>query len=90
MGTQGTQLSALDAAFLELEEADESAHMHIGWAMVFEPPPGGGAPRCRSCASAPASGWRRCRASAAASPRRGSGRCRCRNGSRTPSSTSPT
>lgn len=36
----GTQLSALDAAFLELEEADESAHMHIGWAMVFEPPPG--------------------------------------------------
>lgn len=34
-------LTPLDAAFLELEEADESAHMHIGWAMVFDPPPGG-------------------------------------------------
>ncbi|MFN8215503.1 MAG: wax ester/triacylglycerol synthase family O-acyltransferase [Solirubrobacterales bacterium] len=40
----GTQLSALDAAFLELEEADEAAHMHIGWAMVFEPAPGGEPP----------------------------------------------
>jgi WS/DGAT/MGAT family acyltransferase len=38
------QLTPLDAAFLELEEADESAHMHIGWAMVFDPSPGGGAP----------------------------------------------
>jgi WS/DGAT/MGAT family acyltransferase len=38
------QLSPLDAAFLELEEADESAHMHIGWALVFDPPPGGGRP----------------------------------------------
>lgn len=37
-------LSPLDAAFLELEEADESAHMHIGWAMVFDPRPAGGAP----------------------------------------------
>jgi diacylglycerol O-acyltransferase len=37
-------LSPLDAAFLELEEADESAHMHIGWAMVFDPLPGGGVP----------------------------------------------
>lgn len=37
-------LTPLDAAFLELEEADESAHMHIGWAMVFEPLPEGGAP----------------------------------------------
>lgn len=37
-------LSPLDAAFLELEEADESAHMHIGWAMVFDPRPTGGAP----------------------------------------------
>ncbi len=33
------QLSPLDAAFLELEEADQSAHMHIGWALVFDPPP---------------------------------------------------
>ncbi|MGE5407331.1 MAG: WS/DGAT/MGAT family O-acyltransferase [Syntrophothermus sp.] len=39
-----SQLSALDAAFLELEEADGAAHMHIGWAMVFEPPPGGAEP----------------------------------------------
>ncbi len=37
-------LTALDAAFLELEEGDASAHMHIGWAMVFDPLPGGGTP----------------------------------------------
>jgi WS/DGAT/MGAT family acyltransferase len=29
------QLSALDATFLELEQADHSAHMHIGAVMVF-------------------------------------------------------
>jgi WS/DGAT/MGAT family acyltransferase len=40
----GTHLGPLDAAFLELEEADEAAHMHIGWAMVFDPPPGGERP----------------------------------------------
>jgi WS/DGAT/MGAT family acyltransferase len=33
------RLTALDATFLELEEADESAHMHIGGLMVFEPAP---------------------------------------------------
>ena len=38
------QLTALDATFLELEEADETAHMHVGGAMVFDPLPGGGAP----------------------------------------------
>ena len=38
------QVSPLDATFLELEEADESAHMHIGGALVFEPPAGAGAP----------------------------------------------
>jgi diacylglycerol O-acyltransferase / wax synthase len=38
------QLSPLDAAFLELEEADEAAHMHIGWALVFDSPPGGERP----------------------------------------------
>jgi diacylglycerol O-acyltransferase len=38
------QLSPLDAAFLELEEADEAAHMHIGWALVFDPPPEGERP----------------------------------------------
>jgi len=39
-----THLSALDATFLELEEGDESAHMHIGGIMVFDPPPGCGPP----------------------------------------------
>jgi diacylglycerol O-acyltransferase len=34
------QLNALDGTFLELEEADQSAHMHIGVVMIFEPRPG--------------------------------------------------
>ncbi|MGO9905584.1 MAG: wax ester/triacylglycerol synthase domain-containing protein [Solirubrobacteraceae bacterium] len=38
------QLTALDATFLELEEADDSALMHIGGALLFEPLPGGGTP----------------------------------------------
>ncbi|HET7574867.1 MAG TPA: wax ester/triacylglycerol synthase domain-containing protein, partial [Solirubrobacterales bacterium] len=38
------RLTPLDASFLELEEGDESAHMHVGWAMVFAPLPGGGTP----------------------------------------------
>jgi diacylglycerol O-acyltransferase len=37
-------LTALDATFLELEEADDSAHMHIGAIMVFGPGPDGGPP----------------------------------------------
>ncbi len=37
-------LTALDATFLELEEVDESAHMHIGAILVFDPPPVGGRP----------------------------------------------
>lgn len=37
-------VSPLDATFLELEEADESAHMHIGALLVFEPAPGGAPP----------------------------------------------
>jgi diacylglycerol O-acyltransferase / wax synthase len=37
-------LTPLDATFLELEEADETAHMHIGGLLVFDPLPGGGAP----------------------------------------------
>jgi diacylglycerol O-acyltransferase / wax synthase len=41
------RLTALDATFLELEEADDSAHMHIGGIMVFEALPDGGAPSCR-------------------------------------------
>ncbi len=38
------KLTALDATFLELEQLDECAHMHIGGVMVFEPLPSGGAP----------------------------------------------
>ena len=38
------ELTALDATFLELEEADQSAHMHIGAVMLFEPAPGGRPP----------------------------------------------
>ena len=38
------QLTALDATFLELEQADDSALMHIGGAFVFDPLPGGGTP----------------------------------------------
>jgi len=37
-------LTPLDATFLELEQADESAHMHIGGIMVFDPLPSGGSP----------------------------------------------
>jgi len=37
-------LTPLDATFLELEQADESAHMHIGAIMVFDPQPDGGSP----------------------------------------------
>ena len=40
----GEQLTALDATFLELEEADQSAHMHIGGVIVLEPGPRGGLP----------------------------------------------
>ena len=37
-------LTPLDAAFLELEDGDESSHMHVGWTLVFDPLPGGGTP----------------------------------------------
>ena len=37
-------LTALDATFLELEEADQGAHMHIGGVMIFDPRPDGAAP----------------------------------------------
>ena len=40
----GEHLTALDATFLELEQVDESAHMHIGGVMIFDPLPEGGAP----------------------------------------------
>jgi Wax ester synthase-like Acyl-CoA acyltransferase domain len=38
------QLTALDATFLKLEQADDSALMHIGGALVFEPLPDGERP----------------------------------------------
>ncbi len=44
-------VSPLDATFLELEEADSSAHMHIGAVMVFDPVPGGGAPSLKAVRS---------------------------------------
>jgi WS/DGAT/MGAT family acyltransferase len=37
-------LSPLDAAYLEIEEVDGSAHMQIGAAMIFDPLPGGERP----------------------------------------------
>jgi diacylglycerol O-acyltransferase len=37
-------LTPLDATFLELEQADETAHMHIGALLVFGPAPSGGTP----------------------------------------------
>lgn len=37
-------VSPLDATFLELEEADESAHMHIGGLLTFEAADGAGQP----------------------------------------------
>jgi WS/DGAT/MGAT family acyltransferase len=40
-------LTPLDATFLELEQADDSAHMHIGAIMVFEPPAGTSPPTLR-------------------------------------------
>jgi diacylglycerol O-acyltransferase / wax synthase len=40
----GEQLSMLDTMFLELEQFDETAHMHIGAALIFEPLPDGGTP----------------------------------------------
>ncbi len=40
----GEQLSMLDTMFLELEQLDESAHMHIGAALVFDPLPSDGTP----------------------------------------------
>lgn len=37
-------LSALDATFLELEQEDPTAHMHIGGLLVFDPRPDGSIP----------------------------------------------
>jgi len=45
-----TTLTALDATFLELEQVDESAHMHIGGIMVFDHGPHGAPSREQFCA----------------------------------------
>jgi diacylglycerol O-acyltransferase len=37
-------LSPLDATFLELEDSDVTAHMHIGGLLIFDPLPDGGSP----------------------------------------------
>ena len=37
-----TRLSTLDSSFLEVESP--SAHMHVGWAALFRPPPQAGRP----------------------------------------------
>ena len=44
MTASDDHLNPLDATFLELEEADTGAHMHIGGVMIFEPHGEGGAP----------------------------------------------
>ena len=41
---QTARLTPLDATFLELEDADMTAHMHIGAILVFHPPTDGGPP----------------------------------------------
>ncbi|HEX6389501.1 MAG TPA: wax ester/triacylglycerol synthase family O-acyltransferase [Solirubrobacteraceae bacterium] len=46
----GESLTPLDATFLELEEADESAHMHIGAVLVFDAAPDGIPSLDRLCA----------------------------------------
>ncbi len=45
------QLSALDGTFLELEQMDEGATMHIGGVMIFDPLPGGGVPTLEAVCS---------------------------------------
>ena len=44
LGDQARADAVFDATFLELEEADDSAVMHIGGALLFAPLPGGGTP----------------------------------------------
>jgi diacylglycerol O-acyltransferase len=44
VGAMSNSLTALDATFLELEQMDEGATMHIGGVMVFDPVPHGDVP----------------------------------------------
>ena len=64
------RLTPLDATFLELEEADDAAHMHIGSLMVFEARPGLPPTLGRACAGASSSGSARCPATAVGCPSR--------------------
>ena len=83
-------LSPLDATFLELEEADATAHMHIGGVLVFDPLPGGGTPDARAAAPPPrARASTRCRATASGSRAARPAACTGRRGSPTSASTSP-
>ena len=67
-------LTAIDGTFLELEDADSAAHMHIGGLLVFGPRAGGETPGARGGARVPrASASMHCRAIASASPRRRTG-----------------
>jgi diacylglycerol O-acyltransferase / wax synthase len=43
MSATEERLTSLDSTFLELEQADEGALMHIGGALIFDPPLDGGA-----------------------------------------------
>ena len=42
-----SRLSALDASFLAVET--RTAHMHVGWVAVFDPPPGASSPTFAEC-----------------------------------------
>jgi diacylglycerol O-acyltransferase len=44
MSASEERLTPLDSTFLELEQADEGAMMHIGGALIFEPLAAGGTP----------------------------------------------
>ena len=78
------RMTALDATFLELEEVDDSAHMHIGGVLIFDPAPGrSGLRRSRRSASASTPASATCRASATASRNRRSAACTGPSGSTT-------
>ncbi len=73
-------LTPLDATFLELEQADESAHMHIGGIMVFDPLPDGGSPSREELCEHLGAGWGSCRATDSACRSRTRAGCRGPNG----------
>ena len=83
------RLTALDATFLELEEADQGAHMHIGGVMIFDPREDGGAPPLEGSAAIFVPVSAACRAIASGSPSPIPGDSNGRSGAREPASTSP-